>query len=37
MSVTLTFEIQPSLAVASTSFLEHYAPLRCGRRLELDR
>ncbi len=37
MTVTLTFEIQPSLSVASMCFLDHFAPLLNGQRLALDR
>ncbi|GIM11324.1 hypothetical protein Vretimale_14852 [Volvox reticuliferus] len=37
MTITLTFDVQPSLSVASMSFLEHYAPLRNGQRLPQDR
>ncbi|GFR47241.1 hypothetical protein Agub_g8925, partial [Astrephomene gubernaculifera] len=37
MTLTLTFEVQPSLSIASTAFLDFYAPLRNGQRLALDR
>ncbi|GLI65614.1 hypothetical protein VaNZ11_009180 [Volvox africanus] len=37
MTITLTFNVQPSLSVASMCFLDHFAPLRNGQRLQLDR
>lgn len=32
ISLTLTFDVQPSLCVASSSFLEHYCPTINGQR-----